>query len=206
MTLHAAKGLEFDVVFLTGMEESVFPHSRALREEAGGEDPEEMAEERRLAYVGITRARRRLFFTLARARTLFGEFKQNAPSRFLADVPRELFGFDLPSRASEGPPGPPARPGAAGEPYVELDDSDGFTVDVEFDQRPPHERRRGPSAYSPPLPGQGRITAGMRVRHANLGEGVVVDSSDRSRDPKLTVRFQGVGEKRVLARFLTPLS
>ncbi|WP_226683060.1 DNA helicase PcrA [Sutcliffiella horikoshii] len=84
MTLHAAKGLEFPVVFLIGMEEGVFPHSRSLFEEA------EMEEERRLAYVGITRAEQQLFITNAQMRTLFGRTNINPPSRFIKEIPEEL--------------------------------------------------------------------------------------------------------------------
>jgi DNA helicase-2/ATP-dependent DNA helicase PcrA len=84
MTLHTAKGLEFPAVFLTGMEESVFPHSRALS------DAGELAEERRLAYVGITRARERLFVSRALSRAAWGAPVWNAPSRFLEEVPDEL--------------------------------------------------------------------------------------------------------------------
>lgn len=84
MTLHAAKGLEFPVVFLIGMEEGVFPHSRSLMEE------EEMEEERRLAYVGITRAEEELFITNAQMRTLFGRTNMNPVSRFIAEIPAEL--------------------------------------------------------------------------------------------------------------------
>ncbi len=100
MTLHAAKGLEFDAVFLTGMEEGVFPHGRALR----ADDDEEMAEERRLCYVGITRARKRLFFSLAQRRYLFGEGRSNRPSRFLSEIPHELFaqGPQTPAPRSQG--------------------------------------------------------------------------------------------------------
>ncbi|WP_314004206.1 DNA helicase PcrA, partial [uncultured Paenibacillus sp.] len=81
MTMHSAKGLEFPVVFIIGMEEGVFPHSRAFM------DNDELEEERRLAYVGITRAEEQLFLTCARMRTLFGQTKANAPSRFLQEVP-----------------------------------------------------------------------------------------------------------------------
>ena len=96
MTLHAAKGLEFDTVFMTGMEEGVFPHIRALSSSGWGasassKGEEELAEERRLCYVGITRTRRRLFFSLARTRSLYGNFQINEPSRFLKDIPPELF-------------------------------------------------------------------------------------------------------------------
>jgi DNA helicase II / ATP-dependent DNA helicase PcrA len=84
MTMHSAKGLEFPVVFIIGMEEGVFPHSRSLM------DNEEMEEERRLAYVGITRAEEELFMTCARSRTLFGRQSMNAPSRFLQEIPEDV--------------------------------------------------------------------------------------------------------------------
>jgi len=110
MTLHTAKGLEFPIVFLTGMEEGVFPHARTLS------DPGEMAEERRLAYVGITRARSRLYLSRALSRTAWGAPQWNPPSRFLDEVPAELvtwtgevhrapfvpsYGDDVPSRYSD---------------------------------------------------------------------------------------------------------
>ncbi|MNI09517.1 ATP-dependent DNA helicase PcrA [compost metagenome] len=84
MTMHSAKGLEFPVVFIVGMEEGVFPHSRAFT------DDEELEEERRLAYVGITRAEEQLFLSCARMRTLFGRTNANAPSRFLTEIPEEI--------------------------------------------------------------------------------------------------------------------
>src|SRR5262245_64526054 len=84
MTLHSAKGLEFPVVFLIGLEDGVFPHLRSLTE------PDQLEEERRLAYVGITRARRRLYLTHAWSRTLFGGTQYNPPSRFLDEIPAGL--------------------------------------------------------------------------------------------------------------------
>ena len=84
MTLHSAKGLEFPVVFLAGVEEGIFPHTRALTE------PDELEEERRLAYVGITRARDRLFVTHTWTRSLYGSTQYNPPSRFLDEIPGEL--------------------------------------------------------------------------------------------------------------------
>src|SRR5947209_5601050 len=84
MTLHSAKGLEFPVVFLTGMEDGVFPHMRSLGE------PREMEEERRLAYVGITRARQRLYLSRATVRAAWGQTSYNPPSRFLEEVPGDL--------------------------------------------------------------------------------------------------------------------
>ena len=97
MTLHSAKGLEFPIVFITGLEEGVFPHSRSLFE------PHELEEERRLMYVGITRAMDHLYLLYAAQRMLFGEFKQNAPSQFLLDIPEELIdGYQAPQPTSFG--------------------------------------------------------------------------------------------------------
>jgi len=84
MTLHAAKGLEFPVVFITGLEEGLFPHSRSLF------DREQLEEERRLAYVGITRAKEVLYLTYAERRLYFGQRITNPPSRFLSEIPEDL--------------------------------------------------------------------------------------------------------------------
>jgi DNA helicase-2/ATP-dependent DNA helicase PcrA len=183
MTLHAAKGLEFDAVFLTGMEEGVFPHNRALKEDA---DPEEMSEERRLCYVGFTRARKRLFCSLAQSRSLFGELRFNPPARFLSEVPRELFGFEqLPE---------PLRPAAA--PKMRRRD--------EFDQRTQvsYERTHYDQSVDSSS-GEGDVR-GMRVRHAQFGVGKVVEVDGSGPNAKLTVKFESVGLKRVVARFLQP--
>ena len=83
MTLHSAKGLEFPVVFMIGMEEGLFPHSRSLMEKS------ELEEERRLCYVGITRAKERLFLTYSRRRLIFGQRSSNTPSRFILDIPKD---------------------------------------------------------------------------------------------------------------------
>ena len=95
MTLHSAKGLEFPVVFLIGMEEGVFPHSRSLMEEV------EMEEERRLAYVGITRAEQTLFLTNAQMRTLYGRTNMNPPSRFIKEIPEDLIEGVEPAREKD---------------------------------------------------------------------------------------------------------
>ncbi|MBZ4377377.1 UvrD-helicase domain-containing protein [Corallococcus sp. AS-1-6] len=187
MTLHAAKGLEFDAVFLTGLEEGVFPHSRALK----SDDPdggEEMAEERRLCYVGFTRARKRLFVSLAQCRSLFGELKYNPPSRFLADVPQALFGFkenDLP---------PPPRAAAMPQRRRNWDDDEaGPRVDRSYSQA------------SSDMEGVGGDVRGMRVRHEQFGSGRIVAAEGSGPNAKVTVEFGGnVGLKRVIARFLIP--
>ncbi|HWV39044.1 MAG TPA: UvrD-helicase domain-containing protein [Vulgatibacter sp.] len=208
MTLHASKGLEFEEVFLTGMEETVFPHVRSIREAEGGEDgvgdPEGIAEERRLCYVGFTRAKRRLVLSLANARALFGELRFNEPSRFLGDVPRELFGAAASLPAARAPAGvhvvydqyPEA------EADIDLDDDDGFedryTIDYSFDQRPAPAPAR-PAARRPSRQGgTPSFTPGTPVRHASFGVGMVEDVDG----DKISVRFPGVGVKRVVARFL----
>ncbi|MFL5321645.1 MAG: ATP-dependent helicase [Myxococcaceae bacterium] len=181
MTLHAAKGLEFDAVFLTGMEEGVFPHNRAITEDA---DPEEMSEERRLCYVGFTRARKRLFCSLAQQRSLFGELRFNPPSRFLSEVPREMFGME---KVPE-----PIRPA---QPFTRKRD--------EFDQRATVSYERTSYDQSADYSQDGEVR-GMRVRHAQFGVGKVVDVDGQGPNAKLTVKFESVGLKRVVARFLQP--
>jgi len=210
MTLHAAKGLEFDAVFMTGMEEGVFPHQRATERDAPGfGDPEDMAEERRLCYVGITRARRRLWLTLAKSRALFGEFRRNEPSRFLSDVPKELFESGPPRRVGGPLLHPKGEVWVEREPIVDLDDADGFGDD--FDQRSEHERRRAPPRRAAPVqPTVRRHTGaapavGTRVRHEQFGEGLVLESSGSGPDARVTVRFPDRGEKRIVARFLIPV-
>ncbi|MCH8565971.1 UvrD-helicase domain-containing protein [Nesterenkonia sp. LB17] len=98
MTLHTAKGLEFPVVFLTGMEHGIFPHSRSMS------DPEELAEERRLAYVGLTRARQRLYLSRAESRHLWGQHQFNPPSQFLGEIPEELIEVSAASSTSSRGP------------------------------------------------------------------------------------------------------
>ncbi len=185
MTLHAAKGLEFDAVFITGMEEEIFPHRRATAPEASEED---MSEERRLCYVGFTRARRRLYASLAQSRALFGELRFNPPSRFLSEVPQALFGVspDDALAAVDRPMG--ARP-----PTIRRRGEDeGPVIDRTYDQS--GDFHQG---------GEGDVR-GMRVHHGQFGRGVVVSVSGRGPTAKLTVRFEHFGVKTVVARFLSP--
>ncbi len=187
MTLHAAKGLEFDAVFLTGMEDGVFPHSRSL----AGEDPEdgeEMAEERRLCYVGFTRARKRLFVSLAQCRSLFGELRYNPPSRFL----RGRAAQPLRHRAGgAGGPAPHAAP-----PWLRA--------------AAPMTRTMGRAWIAPTRRprtwrAMGGDVRGMRVRHEQFGVGRIVSADGSGPNAKVTVEFGGgVGLKRVIARFLMP--
>ena len=106
MTLHIAKGLEFPVVFMVGMEDGIFPHYRSMTDTA------ELEEERRLAYVGITRAQKRLYLTHAWSRTLFGQTQYNPPSRFLQEMPEHLFEIREGERSGRASAGRGAYPGA----------------------------------------------------------------------------------------------
>jgi DNA helicase-2/ATP-dependent DNA helicase PcrA len=178
MTLHAAKGLEFPVVFMIGMEEGVFPHMRSLTE------PAELEEERRLCYVGITRARQRLFLSHAWCRTLHGATQYNPPSRFLAEIPEDLVEEAGSSRSS-------GRPSAR---------SGGW----ESTSWQPRGRDRAVDRAlrpAPPTPsgadGLG-IRVGDDVRHTKWGEGVVLHVEGSGEKAEAVVRFPSVGEKRLL--------
>ena len=206
MTLHAAKGLEFDAVWMTGLEERVFPSSRSLGQTgpaaSGEEDPGELAEERRLCYVGMTRARKRLTLSLARCRSLYGELRFNAPSRFVRELPPELTeGLAALDRLA------PPQERRRGDVFY-----DDFDQRPRFPDEPPAARHRmRASRYDPAsrpapriaAPGVDGLGPGARVKHPTFGIGTVeaVDGVGPAR--KLEVRFgPGVGLKRVLARFI----
>jgi len=179
MTLHTAKGLEYPVVFMIGMEEGVFPHLRSLGE------PDELEEERRLAYVGITRARERLYLSHAWCRTLWGQTQYNPPSRFIKEIPEVLV------HAAEGGRRAAVRAGAAG-----LRTRDQI---VEAAMR---------RAKTGPVHGTGADRLGLRagetVVHAKWGEGVVISVRGEGDKAEAKVRFPSVGEKH-LALSLAPL-
>jgi len=185
MTLHAAKGLEFDAVFMTGMEEEVFPHRRATGFDV---EEEEMDEERRLCYVGFTRARKKLIVSLAQSRTLFGELRFNAPSRFVLDVPQNL--FEANSLFSQKP--------HMHRPNTQRPQS----------QQAPRPRPsdcnivRGEDYCSDDYSQHADNPVGARVFHAQFGKGKVLSVSGMGTNAKLTVRFETVGVKTVIARFL----
>jgi len=123
MTLHAAKGLEFDVVFMVGMEESLFPHSRALYDQL------DMEEERRLCYVGMTRAKQELYLTYASSRLLYGSVQHNPPSRFLSDIEAdfEIDKYSDQSWQNDSPLVPNPNAFSENEPryQIELNEGDG---------------------------------------------------------------------------------
>jgi len=184
MSMHAAKGLEFPVVFIAGMEEGLFPHSRS------SEDQDELEEERRLFYVGMTRAERRLFLTSAARRRVFGEYQSTQPSRFVDEVPADLVeritpAFTSGSQTSFAHAHYEFRTnpyGRGGRPARFKEDAEKYSYENE-DQ----------SASG--------VRVGMRVRHAQFGVGVVLAVEEHTDDYKVTVRFNSVGQKKLLARF-----
>lgn len=176
MTLHTAKGLEFPVVFLTGMEDGIFPHQRSMT------DPSELEEERRLCYVGITRARERLFMTLASSRGQWGEGLSNPPSRFLDEIPGHLIEDLTPKR----------RPSSlsyfgGSEEGAGLSSPSGF--------RRPLPSGFASSGVSPEL---ANLKVGDDIVHKKWGEGVVTSMKGRGGDAEITVRFPSMGEKTLL--------
>lgn len=174
MTLHAAKGLEFPVVFLVGMEENIFPHTRSLF------DMEEMEEERRLAYVGITRAERDLFITHATSRTIFGRTQYNERSRFLDEIPFELIEEDV----------------------KETTQQTGFRTTID-DFRPNRTTGKRKSRVIKEKPkGDVNFQLGDKVSHKKWGEGTVVKVVGEGEDTELDIAFPApTGIKRLLAQF-----
>jgi DNA helicase-2/ATP-dependent DNA helicase PcrA len=213
LTMHNAKGLEFPVVFIAGMEEGLFPHSRSLNSES------QLEEERRLCYVGMTRAEQRLYLTCARWRRKFGGSppEQTIPSRFLREVPSQLterFG-DLPSRHEVDLFGEQAsvRESArkntyTGKTYNSLDHIAQFFTErgKSFPVAAPQQRAEAaPAAGSvpkPPAPKAKRgMTAGAVVQHPKYGRGTILRKEGDGEDAKLTVSFQGYGLKKLIAKY-----
>jgi DNA helicase-2/ATP-dependent DNA helicase PcrA len=172
MTLHSAKGLEFNTVFMVGMEQGVFPHSRALYDE------KEMEEERRLAYVGITRAKERLYLTWAKRRMMWGSIQTGLPSRFLDDIPAEL------TCDAEGAERSPDEMIRAAQKRA----------DVLWREHPAF--RRAARTESAPT-----YKTGARVRHPQFGPGIVIASKKLDADEQVTVAFEGNGVKKLLLSF-----
>ena len=181
MTMHSAKGLEFPVVFIAGLEEGLFPHSRSAEDEA------ELEEERRLCYVGLTRAERRIVLTSAARRRVFGDYQSTQPSRFIDEIPPELVdevpsSFVAPqSSYSQFRASPYGRGGGY---RGKVREEAGSYSDEDEDQSVP-------SGLKP----------GLRVRHPQFGVGTVVSVEPLDDDTKLVVRFNSVGQKTLRARF-----
>ena len=171
MTLHSAKGLEFPVVFLPGLEEGLLPHFNA------GGSAEDIEEERRLLYVGMTRARQRLFLSTCRRRRIAGRYQDQMESQFLAELPEEL------TEVTESPElfrSPRVR--GVYSFFGQADEALGGNDDTaEF--------------------GDLVVRRGARVRHPSLGEGVVMGLDGEGDDAKLTVYFDHAGKRKLVARY-----
>jgi DNA helicase-2/ATP-dependent DNA helicase PcrA len=192
MTLHAAKGLEFPTVIMAGLEEGVFPHSRAFDEE------DEMAEERRLCYVGITRARSHLVLTGAARRRVFGEYQAMEPSRFMDELPPQLIERMEPSYPTSSYQGSFGGFGGRSNSYGRGSPrSDGYSTY----HKPKATREEPAYAYEDedqsPLMG---LKLGARVRHPQFGLGTILSLEELADDVKLVVRFS-VGPKTLRAKY-----
>jgi DNA helicase-2/ATP-dependent DNA helicase PcrA len=160
MTVHSAKGLEFNVVFLGGLEEGLFPHENSILE------PDGVEEERRLMYVAVTRARRRLYLSFAQTRVLHGQTRYNLPSRFFEEIPEGLLKWLTPKAAKGG--------------YAYEPESYAFSA-------PPRVTRREA--------GSGGLHVGQAVEHAKFGLGVIVNAEGSGSDARVQVNFGAAGMK-----------
>ena len=183
MTMHAAKGLEFPVVVIAGLEEGLFPHSRA------GEDENEIEEERRLCYVGMTRAQTHLVLTSAARRRVFGEYQATEPSRFLDEIPAELVDRIAPTWTS-------AYQSTFSHSHYE------FRTNP-YARKGRGRLREGESAYDYENEDQSvtGLKSGMRVRHPQFGVGTITAVEEHNDDLKVTVRFATVGVKKLLSKY-----
>ena len=172
MTVHAAKGLEFHTVFVTGLEEGLFPHENSRYEYDGVE------EERRLMYVAVTRARRRLYVTHAQSRMLHGQVRYNIASRFLSELPRDIVSWLSPQR-SRGRCCDRSRSGG-----------------MEGTRGGPLSCRRQRAVMRPrDEAGTPTWRIGQSVRHAKFGLGIIIDAEGRGADSRVQVNFRDSGVK-----------
>jgi DNA helicase-2/ATP-dependent DNA helicase PcrA len=190
MTLHSAKGLEYPVVFIIGMEERLFPHVRAL------DDPAQMEEERRLCYVGMTRARERLFLSNARRRRIFGQDQYNPPSRFIGEIPGEYLDREEELQAlgtghwTQGTAYPVGRVPAPPSHNLAAVFSTGNAPEPALS----NEVRVVPDE-------QEGVGIGVRVRHGKFGIGMIRKIEGMGDEQKVIVWFNSVGPKKLLVRF-----
>jgi DNA helicase-2/ATP-dependent DNA helicase PcrA len=209
MTMHAAKGLEFPLVFIAGLEEGLFPHSRA------NESQDDLEEERRLCYVAITRAEKYLYLTHAMKRRVYGAETPSEPSRFLMEFPLELiedqskggswlrYAGKAPTfEGRESSPSPARRAGNyQGRTYNSADGvkeffaRQGRTIDAaDFETRAGSDDEGGST-------GPAGLKVGTRVRHAKYGVGLIVKREGEDENAKLTINFPGYGHKKMIEKY-----
>jgi DNA helicase-2/ATP-dependent DNA helicase PcrA len=190
MTLHTAKGLEYDTVFLTGIEEDLLPHRMSANEPGG------LSEERRLFYVGITRAKKRLYLSLAMTRAQFGDTAVAMPSRFLQDIPGHLIDW----RQSPGMVN--SRGGTRSRALNAGRTRETFSYSTSLPPAAPREKRQWANAVTGTVRDNGDLSlqAGDRIRHTDFGEGRVVDVTGQAPKAIAEVQFDSAGRKRLLIK------
>ncbi|NPV46872.1 MAG: UvrD-helicase domain-containing protein [Armatimonadetes bacterium] len=209
LTLHSAKGLEFPIVFMVGLEEEVFPHRRSM------DDPFELEEERRLCYVGMTRAERMLYLSYANSRTVFGSRQRQQPSRFLKDLSPEhierrgdLEHLLLPPRPKTEDEvlrgGPPRSRIDLTALLARAKENQSIAAERQVAEgavagsRAGNGQRTGHGGKAGSVSGEKRFRAGTKVTHKKFGQGIVVSASDDG-EVVLTIAFPQVGVKKILA-------
>ena len=210
LTLHAAKGLEFPIVFITGLEEGILPHSRSM------DDMEELAEERRLFYVGLTRAKDRVYLLHTFRRTFFGEASVGTPSRFLSDIPVELVSGGALSQRREESVSRASSWSWERNRSVPRSHSRPSSPETWNDEERTPERRFYTRSYRTANSdedarqttetatnggGEPQFRTGQRVRHAIFGDGIVIESKVTGTDEEVTVAFKKEGLKKLAASF-----
>jgi DNA helicase-2/ATP-dependent DNA helicase PcrA len=227
MTVHMAKGLEFPVVFLVGLEGGIFPHSRSLN------DPKELEEERRLAYVAITRAEKILYVTHSMRRRVYGEYIPSEPSQFLNELPLELiddlshgaswlsYARSSGTKASQGTlaalrgenASAPTKPRNlyAGKTYNSKDaiaeffksKDIGYTPQRSSEPKPlsGYEKLKAAGTPASEKPDPNKVVAGSHVRHEKYGRGLVLRREGSGDNVKLTISFPGFGQKKLIEKF-----
>ena len=179
MTLHGAKGLEFPVVFMAGMEEGLFPNRKCYNRN------EEMEEERRLCYVGMTRAREKLYMIAGRSRQFQGVRNENKPSRFLLDIPRKLIDTQTTGSSSQRPAARFRKAGNFSSPRASA-----LTA-------------KKTAKLSPGLPSAGGFTVGSKIEHPIFGPGVVAAIEGSGDNTKLVIIFRDRGRKKIALQYVS---